>query len=31
VNILPGSEHPQLKDWKGQIDLGALFATGVFE
>jgi predicted ATPase len=31
VNILPGSEHPQLKDWKGQIDLGALFVTGVFE
>ena len=29
VTIIPGTEHPQLKDWKGQVDLGALFATGV--
>ena len=24
-----GSEHPRLRDWKGSIDLGSLFATGV--
>jgi predicted ATPase len=29
VSIIAGSEHPQLKEWKGQVDLGALFATGV--
>jgi Predicted ATPase len=27
--IIPGTEHPLLKEWKGQVDLGALFATGV--
>lgn len=27
--IIPGHEHPQLKEWKGRIDLGALFAAGV--
>lgn len=26
---IPGSEHPQLRDWHGGIDLGALFAAGV--
>jgi predicted ATPase len=29
VAILAGREHPQLKEWKGQVDLGALFAAGV--
>lgn len=29
VTILPGTKHPQLVDWKGQVDLGALFAAGV--
>jgi len=27
--IIAGVEHPQLKEWKGQVDLGALFAAGV--
>ena len=29
ASIISGPEHPQLKDWQGQIDLGALFAAGV--
>lgn len=29
VTIVAGVDHPQLKEWKGQVDLGALFATGV--
>lgn len=29
ANIVAGIEHPQLKEWKGQVDLGALFAAGV--
>lgn len=29
ATIIPGTAHPQLKDWKGQVDLGALFAAGV--
>jgi predicted ATPase len=29
ASIIKGREHPRLVDWKGQIDLGALFATGV--
>ncbi len=29
VTIVPGVDHPQLKEWKGQVDLGALFAAGV--
>ncbi|MDR1605308.1 MAG: hypothetical protein LBS10_11100 [Gracilibacteraceae bacterium] len=28
VNIVSGRKHPQLKEWKGRIDLGALLATG---
>jgi predicted ATPase len=31
ASIISGQDHPQLKDWKGGIDLGALFASGVFE
>jgi len=29
ASLKPGFEHPQLKEWKGSIDLGALFAAGV--
>lgn len=29
ATIIAGSEHPQLKEWKGQVDLGALFAAGI--
>lgn len=29
VTVRAGSEHPRLVDWKGSIDLGALFAAGV--
>lgn len=31
ASVVPGDQHPRLVDWKGAIDLGALFATGVFE
>ena len=31
VSVVPGDQHPRLVDWKGAIDLGTLFATGVFE
>jgi energy-coupling factor transporter ATP-binding protein EcfA2 len=29
ADIISGSHHPRLKEWRGAIDLGALFATGV--
>jgi predicted ATPase len=29
ATIIPGYDHPQLKEWKGRVDLGALFAAGV--
>ena len=29
VKIIKGTDHPRLKDWKGSIDLGSLFAAGV--
>ena len=29
ATIISGTKHPRLKDWQEQIDLGALFATGV--
>jgi hypothetical protein len=29
TDIVSGDEHPRLKDWKGEIDLGTLFAAGV--
>jgi predicted ATPase len=29
VTIVPGPKHPRLADWKGQLDLGRLFAAGV--
>jgi predicted ATPase len=31
ATVIPGTEHPRLAQWKGGIDLGSLFATGVFE
>jgi len=29
VEIVPGTDHPRLQDWRGGIDLGSLFAAGV--
>ena len=29
VEVVHGDQHPQLKEWKGSIDLGTLFAAGV--
>lgn len=29
ASIVRGSDHPNLKDWKGQVVLGQLFAAGV--
>jgi predicted ATPase len=29
ATIVAGVDHPQLSEWKGQVDLGALFAAGV--
>ncbi len=29
TDIVRGSEHPKLRDWKGALDLGTLFAAGV--
>ncbi len=29
TDVVRGSEHPYLKDWKGDTDLGTLFAAGV--
>ena len=29
VTIIKGTNHPRLKEWKGSIDLGSLFAAGV--
>jgi predicted ATPase len=31
ATVVPGPEHHRLAQWKGAIDLGSLFATGVFE
>lgn len=31
ASVVRGKEHPRLAEWKGAIDLGSLFATGVFE
>ena len=31
ADVIPGDEHPRLANWKGAIDLGSLFATGLFE
>jgi predicted ATPase len=29
TDIIRGDRHPQLRDWKGALDLGTLFASGV--
>ena len=29
TSIMRGSEHPKLRDWRGQVDLGTLYAAGV--
>lgn len=29
TDIVPGNEHPALKDWRGGVNLGTLFAGGV--
>jgi hypothetical protein len=29
TDIVPGNEHPGLAKWKGETDLGTLFASGV--
>ena len=29
ADIVRGSEHPALRNWKGETDLGTLFAAGV--
>lgn len=31
ATVIAGDQHPRLVNWKGAIDLGSLFATGVFE
>lgn len=29
VDVVSGNEHPRLSDWRGEVDLGTLFASGV--
>lgn len=29
VTVVPGDKHPRLRDWRGTIDIGSLFAAGV--
>lgn len=29
VTIVPGDKHPRLRDWRGTLDIGSLFAGGV--
>lgn len=29
TDIVSGSSHPRLRDWRGEVDLGTLFAAGV--
>jgi hypothetical protein len=31
IQAISGEQHPRLGDWRGEIDLGTLFAAGVFE
>ena len=31
ASVIAGEKHPRLATWKGGVDLGSLFATGVFE
>jgi predicted ATPase len=27
--IVRGTDHPMLRDWKGEVDFGTLFASGI--
>jgi hypothetical protein len=29
ADVVPGDEHPRLRDWRGSLDIGTLFAAGV--
>jgi predicted ATPase len=29
VSVVPGDQHPRLRDWQGSLDIGTLFAAGV--
>jgi hypothetical protein len=29
VTVVPGDKHPRLRNWRGTIDIGSLFAAGV--
>ncbi|MDO8348913.1 MAG: ATP-binding protein [Planctomycetota bacterium] len=29
TDVVPGSQHPRLREWKGSVDLGSLLASGV--
>jgi predicted ATPase len=29
TDIVPGNDHPRLRDWQGETSLGVLFAAGV--
>lgn len=29
VSVVPGGQHPRLREWQGEVDLGTLFAAGV--
>jgi hypothetical protein len=29
VSVVPGDQHPRLREWQGEVDLGTLFAAGV--
>jgi len=31
VHVVPGAQHPALKDWDGLPDLGTVFAAGILE
>jgi energy-coupling factor transporter ATP-binding protein EcfA2 len=31
AEVVPGAEHPALRDYQGHVDLGTLFAAGVLE
>lgn len=31
TDVVRGDQHPRLRDWKGSLDLGTLFAAGVLE
>lgn len=29
TDVIPGNLHPRLREWRGEVDLGTLFASGV--